>query len=82
MTDETLPPEVPFEFEKEEDAELADLPPAEADAIIEERLDDTLTHDAAEVGILDEDPNIVGDVEATDVPPGEDPPEPAEAPVP
>jgi hypothetical protein len=75
MTDETLPPEEPFEFEKEQDEELADLPPAEADAVIEESLEDTVTREASEVGILDEDPNIVGDVRPTDVPPGEDPPE-------
>lgn len=74
MTDETtLPPEEPFEFEKEQDEELADLPPAEADAVIAERLEDSATREAGEVGILDEDPNIVGEVGFTDVPPGEDP---------
>ncbi|MDQ1403590.1 MAG: hypothetical protein QOG03_1906 [Actinomycetota bacterium] len=82
MTDETLPPEEPFEFEKEQDEELAGLPPDEADAAIEETLEDSPMHDLGEVGILDEDPNIVGEVGPTDVPPGEDPPEPAEAPIP
>jgi hypothetical protein len=63
MTDATaddLPPEVPFPDEDRPDAELVDD---------EESFADRARHSG--VGV--EDPNIVGDVGPTDVPPGTDP---------
>ncbi len=56
-----LPPEEPFEGE--------DLPDEELEHDHDEGLMDRLRHSGAGV----EDPNIVGDVGPTDVPPGTDP---------
>lgn len=55
-----LPPEEPFEGEDVPDADLAEH---------EETLADRVRH----VGVGVEDPNIVGDVGPTDIPPGTDP---------
>jgi hypothetical protein len=63
MSDTTaaaLPPEEPFEGEDVSDEQLADH---------EDGLADRVRHSG--VGV--EDPNIVGDVGPTDVPPGADP---------
>ena len=56
-----LPPEEPFESEDMTDAELQ--------AEDEESLADRARH----TGVGVEDPNIVGDVGPTDIPPGGDP---------
>ena len=63
MTDSTaepLPPEEPFAGEDVTDEELGDH-------------DGTLADRARHSGVGVEDPNIVGDVGPTDVPPGADP---------
>jgi hypothetical protein len=63
MTDaiaDALPPEEPFEGEDVSDQELADR-------------DEGLAARARHSGVGVEDPNIVGDVGPTDVPPGADP---------
>ena len=59
-TADALPPEEPFEGEDVPDEELAEH---------EDGLADRVRH----LGIGVEDPNIVGDVGPTDVPPGADP---------
>ena len=55
-----LPPEEPFQGEDVPDVELADH-------------DETLTDRVRHSGVGVEDPNIVGDVGPTDIPPGADP---------
>ena len=55
-----LPPEEPFEGEDVPDAELAEH-------------DETLADRVRHSGVGVEDPNIVGDVGPTDIPPGTDP---------
>ena len=55
-----LPPEEPFEGEDVTDADLADH-------------DETLVDRVRHSGVGTEDPNIVGDVGPTDIPPGTDP---------
>jgi hypothetical protein len=65
MTDATaaadLPPEEPFPSEDRTDAEL------------EEDHEESFVDRARHSGVGVEDPNIVGDVGPTDVPPGSDP---------
>lgn len=62
MTDTSadLPPEEPFEGEDRSDRALEDD-------------HDGLTDRARDTGVGVEDPNIVGDVGPTDIPPGTDP---------
>lgn len=70
MTDPTdpddptdLPPEVPFEGEESVEGEDAGDDPDDA----------SLIERARHTGVGVEDPNIVGDVGPTDIPPGGDP---------
>lgn len=60
-----LPPEVPFEGHDVGDAEL------DGDRVGED--DESLTDRTRHTGVGVEDPNIVGDVGPTDIPPGGDP---------
>lgn len=60
-TPANLPPEEPFESE--------DLP----DEVLEQDHDEGLADRMRHSGVGVEDPNIVGDVGPTDIPPGTDP---------